>query len=125
MLECRDSTHKELCVPECTSGRRLPWTQVSSVLHSYNFRRPLASPGIFLGVRAATTATMQNVPLDEYPKGEAAIQSRNMDDFEDDSDVQQVTGKNYDPTYDQRDMRRLGKRQELKVRIQYDRREKI
>lgn len=32
-----------------------------------------------------------------------------------DSDVQQVPGKNYDPASDVRDMRRLGKSQELKV----------
>lgn len=31
------------------------------------------------------------------------------------SDVQQVAGKNYDPSQDQRDMKRLGKRQELRV----------
>jgi len=34
-----------------------------------------------------------------------------------DSDVQQVAGKNYDPSHDKRDMKRLGKRQELKVGI--------
>lgn len=33
----------------------------------------------------------------------------------DDGDVAQVHGRNYDPAHDQRDMRRLGKRQELKV----------
>lgn len=38
-----------------------------------------------------------------------------VDDLEDDSDVQQVTANNYDPAYDQRDMKRRGKRQELKV----------
>ncbi|KAK0836668.1 hypothetical protein LTR03_013458 [Friedmanniomyces endolithicus] len=32
----------------------------------------------------------------------------------DDGDVAQVHGRNYDPAHDQRDMRRLGKRQELK-----------
>jgi len=37
--------------------------------------------------------------------------------LEDDSDVAQVQGRNYDPAHDQRDMRRLGKAQELKVHI--------
>ena len=50
--------------------------------------------------------------LAEYPK-EGPIETR-VDELSD-SDVQQVSGKNYDPTPDKRDMRRLGKRQELKV----------
>ncbi|KAK1819315.1 hypothetical protein LTR12_006262 [Friedmanniomyces endolithicus] len=41
----------------------------------------------------------------------------------DDGDVAQVHGRNYDPAHDQRDMRRLGKRQELKVPL--DRSQKI
>ncbi|KAK1059880.1 hypothetical protein LTR74_012296 [Friedmanniomyces endolithicus] len=41
----------------------------------------------------------------------------------DDGDVAQVHGRNYDPAHDQRDMRRLGKRQELKVPL--DRSRKI
>ena len=52
--------------------------------------------------------------LAEYPK-EGPIETR-VDELSD-SDVQQVSGKNYDPTPDKRDMRRLGKRQELKVRF--------
>lgn len=32
-----------------------------------------------------------------------------------DSDIQQVSGQKYDPASDVRDMRRLGKSQELKV----------
>lgn len=34
----------------------------------------------------------------------------------DHSDIAQIENKTYDPERDQRDMRRLGKRQELKVR---------
>lgn len=55
---------------------------------------------------------MQNVELQDYPKGGNI--SPAVDEVSD-SDVQQVSGKNYDPTPDKRDMRRLGKRQELKV----------
>lgn len=36
-----------------------------------------------------------------------------------DLDVQQVVGKNYDPASDQRDMRRLGRRQQLKRRFRF------
>ena len=36
-------------------------------------------------------------------------------DEDSDSDTQQVSSKDYDSTPDRRDMRRLGKRQELKV----------
>ena len=56
---------------------------------------------------------MQNVEQDHAPK-DANVITRGVDDLSD-SDVQQVTGKNYDPAPDKRDMRRLGKRQELKV----------
>ena len=55
---------------------------------------------------------MQNVELQDYPK------DGNISPTEDeisDSDFQQVSGKSYDPAPDKRDMRRLGKRQELKV----------
>ncbi|QIW95587.1 hypothetical protein AMS68_001105 [Peltaster fructicola] len=37
----------------------------------------------------------------------------------DDGDVQQVEGRNYDPARDKRDMKRLGKRQELKRRFRF------
>ncbi|TKA48065.1 hypothetical protein B0A54_01557 [Friedmanniomyces endolithicus] len=37
----------------------------------------------------------------------------------DDGDVAQVHGRDYDPAHDQRDMRRLGKRQELKRRFRF------
>jgi len=36
-------------------------------------------------------------------------------ELDDDQDVQQVQRNNYDPSSDKRDMRRLGKKQELKV----------
>lgn len=35
----------------------------------------------------------------------------------DDIDIHQTEGKNYNPMYDEHDMARLGKRQELKVHI--------
>lgn len=57
---------------------------------------------------------MQNVELRDYPK-DGEVSTAGIDDLSD-SDLQQVEGKNYDPTPDKRDMRRLGKRQELKVR---------
>ena len=57
---------------------------------------------------------MQNVELQNCPK-DANVSTKGVDELSD-SDVQQVSGKNYDPQPDQRDMRRLGKRQELKVR---------
>lgn len=57
---------------------------------------------------------MQNVELRDYPK-DGNVTTAGVDDLPD-SDIQQVEGKNYDPTPDKRDMRRLGKRQELKVR---------
>ena len=56
---------------------------------------------------------MQNVELADYPK-EGNVSTRHVDELSD-SDVQQVEGKNYDPSPDKRDMKRLGKRQELKV----------
>ena len=36
-------------------------------------------------------------------------------DLDEDPDLQQIEKRDYDPTYDKRDMRRLGKKQELKV----------
>ena len=57
---------------------------------------------------------MQNLELQDYPKDgniNPAVEEIS------DSEVQQVSGRNYDPTPDKRDMRRLGKRQELKVNI--------
>ncbi len=59
-------------------------------------------------------SSMQNVELRDYPK-DGEVSTAGIDDLSD-SDLQQVEGKNYDPTPDKRDMRRLGKRQELKVR---------
>ena len=56
---------------------------------------------------------MQNVELDSYPK-ESNVSARGVDEISD-SDVAQLQAKQYDPQPDQRDMRRLGKRQELKV----------
>ena len=59
---------------------------------------------------------MQNIELDEYNNNKQTNAStRSLDELSD-PDVQQVSGKKYDPAPDQRDMRRLGKRQELKVR---------
>ena len=55
---------------------------------------------------------MQNVELNDYPKETNDVSTKDVDG---DSDLAQVPGKNYDPAPDQRDMRRLGKRQELKV----------
>ena len=46
-----------------------------------------------------------------YPKEDPQVLAAEADD----ADVQQVAGRNYDPAFDKRDMRRLGKRQELKV----------
>lgn len=59
---------------------------------------------------------MQNIELQDHAKG-SNISPR--EDELSDSDVQQVSGKNYDPTPDKRDMRRLGKRQELKRRFRF------
>lgn len=57
---------------------------------------------------------MENIELDQYRK-DANVSSHGVEDNSD-SDVQQIPGKNYDPSSDKRDMRRLGKTQELKVR---------
>lgn len=57
---------------------------------------------------------MQNVELQHYAK-DTNVSTKDVHELSD-SDVQQVTAKNYDPVPDQRDMRRLGKRQVLKVR---------
>lgn len=56
---------------------------------------------------------MQNVELRGYPQ-DGKFTSQGVDELSD-SDLQQVSGKGYDPAPDQRDMKRLGKRQELKV----------
>ncbi|KAK4635121.1 hypothetical protein CLAFUR4_02155 [Fulvia fulva] len=55
--------------------------------------------------------------MDGYGK-DHAVDQRGLDE-DHDSDVQQVQGRNYDPAYDQRDMRRLGKKQELKRRFRF------
>lgn len=47
-----------------------------------------------------------------YGKQESYVNAHGVVD---DSDVQQVEGRDYDPKHDKRDMKRLGKRQELKV----------
>lgn len=57
---------------------------------------------------------MENIELDQYRK-DPNVSSNSVGDNSD-SDVQQIPGKNYDPSSDKRDMRRLGKTQELKVR---------
>ncbi|KXT18960.1 hypothetical protein AC579_8709 [Pseudocercospora musae] len=60
---------------------------------------------------------MQEVPLDNYAKNKnAGVRDVGSDQ---DSDVQQVQGRIYDPQNDQRDMRRLGKKQELKRRFRF------
>ena len=62
------------------------------------------------------TRKMSAHDMDDYPpKHDTDVNVRLAS--EDDSDVVQVEGKNYDAKHDQRDMRRLGKRQELKVCI--------
>lgn len=48
-----------------------------------------------------------------YGKEDSYVHTHNVPI--DDGDVQQVEGRNYDPAKDKRDMKRLGKRQELKV----------
>lgn len=53
----------------------------------------------------------------DYTKEDPNVNAQGVDEA--DSDVQQVAGRNYDPVRDQRDMKRLGKRQELKVRHLY------
>ncbi|KAM3418236.1 hypothetical protein BST61_g4237 [Cercospora zeina] len=60
---------------------------------------------------------MQNVRLDDMSK-DSAFAQRDVD-IDEDSDVQQVQARNYDPQNDQRDMRRLGKKQELKRRFRF------
>ena len=57
----------------------------------------------------------QNIELQQSDPRNGRFSNDGLDDPSD-SDVQQVSGKSYDPAPDQRDMRRLGKRQELKVR---------
>lgn len=51
--------------------------------------------------------------LDEHLQKESYVDEQRIS--ADDADVQQVEGHNYDPARDKRDMKRLGKRQELKV----------
>ncbi|CZT20570.1 uncharacterized protein RCC_06428 [Ramularia collo-cygni] len=58
---------------------------------------------------------MQNEQLDEYSKGHE-ISSQDVDT---DSEQKQAEGRSYDPTHDNRDMRRLGKKQELKRRFRF------
>ncbi|KAK4983107.1 hypothetical protein LTR50_007416 [Elasticomyces elasticus] len=61
---------------------------------------------------------MQELPLRELPKGPVEAQTAAFDG--DDSDVQQSPAtRSYDPSHDKRDMRRLGKRQELKRRFRF------
>ncbi|KAF2172080.1 hypothetical protein M409DRAFT_62895 [Zasmidium cellare ATCC 36951] len=60
---------------------------------------------------------MQNVPLESYPKTNVVDERGVSPDA--DSDLQQLPGRNYDPSYDKRDMRRLGKKQELKRRFRF------
>lgn len=48
-----------------------------------------------------------------FHKDESYVKEENV--VLDDTDVQQVEGRDYDPKNDKRDMKRLGKRQELKV----------
>lgn len=48
-----------------------------------------------------------------YQKEDPYVNANTVPD--DDAEVEQVEGRNYDPTKDKRDMKRLGKRQELKV----------
>ena len=55
---------------------------------------------------------MAALPADHYGK---EMVNSSPDADSDMSDVQQVEGKDYNPARDQRDMKRLGKRQELKV----------
>lgn len=57
---------------------------------------------------------MQSSPTGAEPK-DYAVNAMRLEASDADSDVQQVEGKGYDPTFDQRDMKRLGKRQELKA----------
>ena len=68
---------------------------------------------VLTGINIRESLKMQSAGQDHDPK-DANVTTRGVDDLSD-SDVQQVTGKNYDPAPDKRDMRRLGKRQELKV----------
>lgn len=56
---------------------------------------------------------MERIELDRFGK-DAEVSAEGVE-ASSDSDVQQVPGKNYDPSSDVRDMRRLGKSQELKV----------
>lgn len=56
---------------------------------------------------------MASIEMDQYGK-DAEVSTARVDGS-DDSDLQQLPGKNYDPSSDVRDMRRLGKSQELKV----------
>ncbi|EME87717.1 uncharacterized protein MYCFIDRAFT_75560 [Pseudocercospora fijiensis CIRAD86] len=60
---------------------------------------------------------MQELPLDSCAKDKNA--GVHGVGFDQDSDVRQVAGRNYDPQNDQKDMRRLGKKQELKRRFRF------
>ncbi|KAK3723476.1 hypothetical protein LTR37_001728 [Vermiconidia calcicola] len=59
-----------------------------------------------------------NIELQQSDPRNGRFSNDGLDDPSD-SDVQQVSGKSYDPAPDQRDMRRLGKRQELKRRFRF------
>lgn len=52
----------------------------------------------------------------QYGKEDSYVKEEEQGVHLDDNDVEQVEGRDYDPKNDKRDMKRLGKRQELKVR---------
>ncbi|KAK3680311.1 hypothetical protein LTR37_021346 [Vermiconidia calcicola] len=62
---------------------------------------------------------MDNIELEQYPKKGAEFHAQAVYDGDNGFAVQPEYGKAYNPEYDQRDMDRMGRKQELKRRFKY------